>query len=78
MTPDAIYTAWAFLLLLAGCIIGAALCLRGAAGSTATRRTAARMTTDPDECDRMADCRARYDDQDPPDYAPDLDERDEP
>ena len=36
------------------------------------------MTTDPDECDRMADYRARYDDQDPPDYAPDLDERDEP
>ena len=25
VTPDAIYTAWAFLLLLAGCIIGAAL-----------------------------------------------------
>lgn len=27
MTPDAIYTAWAFLLLLAGCVIGAALWL---------------------------------------------------
>ena len=29
------------------------------------------MTTDPDECDLMADYRARHDDQDPPDYAAD-------